>query len=415
MLAGVPECPHVWCDFTLLCNPHLTERIKFNVLEIQENFDNYVDKKETTVSCLEGLKAHSKLLSLGDLAEAAGGLEADQVELCRFLYKLHFQQLLLLESYTKLLQLLSGAASGSGVADLSAEVARARSCLLAALSSTLTPPGSPKASCSPRVGSPEGSGEGSPGLREREVEGATGDSPTPVGSSPASGAASPRGDSPTPRATTPASPTTPSSPGDPTPTAGSEGEEGSPPRTPSPIKLEAVEVVVEEVELAESVEVVETVETMPETAEEAEAMVVERVAAGRWKAVWGVWRGTRGLRGALEEGLSPAERDLADLTTVLDTYCRHLAQSREGEFHSASKSAFSIPPLIPESSPGIFVMTVSAGELGQVCSSLMDISLQLLASVKKLEQSLTQVGAVCGGWAGLTGNITSRFPFLFLK
>ena len=37
-------------------------------------------------------------------------------------------------------------------------------------------------------------------------------------------------------------------------------------------------------------------------------------------------------------------------------------------------------------------MTVSAGELGQVCSSLMDISLQLLASVKKLEQSLTQVG-----------------------
>jgi hypothetical protein len=36
-------------------------------------------------------------------------------------------------------------------------------------------------------------------------------------------------------------------------------------------------------------------------------------------------------------------------------------------------------------------MTVSSVDLGQVCSSLMDISLQLLASVKKLEQSLTQV------------------------
>ena len=49
-----------------------------------------------------------------------------QVELCRFLYKLHFQQLLLLESYTKLLQLLSGAAGTSGVADLSGRVAGAR-------------------------------------------------------------------------------------------------------------------------------------------------------------------------------------------------------------------------------------------------------------------------------------------------
>ena len=32
-------------------------------------------------------------------------METDQVDLCRCLYKLHFQQLLLLESYTKLLQL----------------------------------------------------------------------------------------------------------------------------------------------------------------------------------------------------------------------------------------------------------------------------------------------------------------------
>ena len=47
VLSGVPDCPHVWCDFNLLGDPRLTERIKFNVLEIQE-FGNYVDKKDTT-------------------------------------------------------------------------------------------------------------------------------------------------------------------------------------------------------------------------------------------------------------------------------------------------------------------------------------------------------------------------------
>ena len=40
---------------------------------------------------------------------------------------------------------------------------------------------------------------------------------------------------------------------------------------------------------------------------------------------------------------------------------------------------------------GIFVMTVNSGDLADVCSRLMDISLQLLASVKSLERSLAQV------------------------
>jgi hypothetical protein len=35
-------------------------------------------------------------------------------------------------------------------------------------------------------------------------------------------------------------------------------------------------------------------------------------------------------------------------------------------------------------------MTVSSVDLGSVCASLMDISLQLLASVKSLERSLSQ-------------------------
>ena len=118
--------------------------------------------------------------------------------------------------------------------------------------------------------------------------------------------------------------------------------------------------------------------------------MVEHLTAGRWKAVWSMWRQSRSLRSEPEElqSLSLAEKDLADLTAILDTYCKHMADNREGDnqyFPQTRKGTFSI------FMTGIFVMTVSSVDLGQVCSSLMDISLQLLASVKKLEQSLTQV------------------------
>ena len=119
-----------------------------------------------------------------------------------------------------------------------------------------------------------------------------------------------------------------------------------------------------------------------ETVEDAETLVVSHLLARRWKAVWGVWRSSRESEGV---ALSQAEQDLADLTQILDIYCRHLADTREGG--QGGREAW-----LEGSSPsGIFVMTVSSVDLGQVCSSLMDISLQLLASVKKLEQSLTQV------------------------
>ena len=49
VLSGVPDCPYVWCDFAFLGDPRLTEKIKFNVLEIQENVENYVDKKDSTM------------------------------------------------------------------------------------------------------------------------------------------------------------------------------------------------------------------------------------------------------------------------------------------------------------------------------------------------------------------------------
>jgi len=373
VLSGVPDCPHVWCDFNLLGDPRLTERIKFNVLEIQENFDNYVDKKDTTWSCLEGLKAHAKLVSLGESIDSCVNMDGDQVELCRFLYKLHFQQLLLLESYTKLLQLLSGAAGSSAVLDLSDQVADVRSSLLTALADTLTPPASPP-------------GHQAPGSPARAS--------TPT--------------SPTPRATPPAE-----DEGYPTPTASTsqledEADLAEPLFVPN---NDNNGVVLPEISLSRSdsptaeddtdnndnndISVIEHEEVfvaemspdpvstqppiqspLPETRSEAVSLLISHLNAARWKEVWRLWRGCRNLWDSVytlgcEAGSlnwSQTHQDTEDLTHILNIYCRHLADSRDG----------------------IFVMTVSSVDLGSVCASLMDISLQLLASVKSLERSLNQ-------------------------
>jgi len=372
VLSGVPDCPHVWCDFNLLGDPRLTERIKFNVLEIQENFDNYVDKKDTTWSCLEGLKAHAKLVSLGESIDSCVNMDGDQVELCRFLYKLHFQQLLLLESYTKLLQLLSGAAGSSAVLDLSDQVAAVRSSLLTALADTLTPPASP--------------GHQAPGSPARAS--------TPT--------------SPTPRASPPAE-----EEGYPTPTASTsqledEADLAEPLFVPN---NDNSGVVLPEISLSRSdsptaeddtdnndnndISVIEHEEVfvaemspdpvstqppiqspLPETRSEAVSLLISHLNAARWKDVWRLWRGCRNLWDSVytlgcEAGSltwSQTHQDTEDLTHILNIYCRHLADSRDG----------------------IFVMTVSSVDLGSVCASLMDISLQLLASVKSLERSLNQ-------------------------
>ena len=117
---------------------------------------------------------------------------------------------------------------------------------------------------------------------------------------------------------------------------------------------------------------------LPETRSEAVSLLISHLNAARWKEVWRLWRGCRNLWDSVytlgcEAGSlnwSQTHQDTEDLTHILNIYCRHLADSRDG----------------------IFVMTVSSVDLGSVCASLMDISLQLLASVKSLERSLNQVG-----------------------
>jgi len=47
VLSDVTFRPFLWCEFdNVVSDRRLIERIKFNILEIQENFENFVDKKD---------------------------------------------------------------------------------------------------------------------------------------------------------------------------------------------------------------------------------------------------------------------------------------------------------------------------------------------------------------------------------
>ncbi len=77
--------------------------------------------------CLDAVKAHQKLVNLGEQLEAEYNIDTEQVDLCRCLYKLHFQLLLLLESFGKLLRLVrqnavKAAEDGEEVHDRSEEL-----------------------------------------------------------------------------------------------------------------------------------------------------------------------------------------------------------------------------------------------------------------------------------------------------
>uniref|UniRef100_H9GB92 FRY like transcription coactivator n=1 Tax=Anolis carolinensis TaxID=28377 RepID=H9GB92_ANOCA len=72
------ECPTVFVDAETLVSCGLLETLKFSVLELQEHLDTYNARRES--------------------AE-----EVNELELCRRLYKLHFQLLLLFQAYCKLI------------------------------------------------------------------------------------------------------------------------------------------------------------------------------------------------------------------------------------------------------------------------------------------------------------------------
>ncbi|XP_009695745.1 PREDICTED: protein furry homolog-like [Cariama cristata] len=125
------ECPTVFVDAETLMSCGLLETLKFSVLELQEHLDTYNVKREAAEQWLEDCK---RTFGTDD---GIHGTNTDaqqmeilaELELCRRLYKLHFQLLLLFQAYCKLISQVKTIKKEAEVINMSEELAFLESCL----------------------------------------------------------------------------------------------------------------------------------------------------------------------------------------------------------------------------------------------------------------------------------------------
>ncbi|XP_075051504.1 protein furry homolog-like isoform X1 [Mixophyes fleayi] len=131
LMMACSECPTVFVDAETLMSCGLLETLKFNVLELQEHLDTYNVKREAAEQWLEDCK---KTFSSGD-SRNVPNTEAQQMEvlaeleLCRRLYKLHFQLLLLFQAYCKLINQVDTIKKETEVINMSEELCQLEACL----------------------------------------------------------------------------------------------------------------------------------------------------------------------------------------------------------------------------------------------------------------------------------------------
>ncbi|XP_078141897.1 protein furry homolog-like isoform X4 [Centroberyx gerrardi] len=125
------QCPTVLLDAETLVSCGLLETLKFSVLELQEHLDTYNGKREAAEQWLENCRK-----TFGDKdSNQRPNTQAQQMEnlaeleLCRRLYKLHFQLLLLFQAYCKLISRVDTIKREAEVTNMSEELAILESCL----------------------------------------------------------------------------------------------------------------------------------------------------------------------------------------------------------------------------------------------------------------------------------------------
>lgn len=113
----------------------MTERLRCLVLEEQEHWETFLEKREHLAEAADAVRSGAKLEALGEALSPELLLE-QRLDLCRALYRLHFQVLLLLEGYRRLLEQLAWAAPQWQLADLSQELSGVRAEVLRSIEDT---------------------------------------------------------------------------------------------------------------------------------------------------------------------------------------------------------------------------------------------------------------------------------------
>ncbi|KAF6724949.1 furry-like protein [Oryzias melastigma] len=161
MLTSCSECPTLFIDADTIMSYGLLEKMKFSVLELQEYLDTYNNKKEAALSVgtfsdfifrfslwyfdhiflslfkwLKDCKAtFPRNTEDPTVTCQPAEHEEKQLELCQRLYKLHFQLLLLFQSYCKLIEMVHAISSVPELTDMSQELSQLKSNLRTAAAS----------------------------------------------------------------------------------------------------------------------------------------------------------------------------------------------------------------------------------------------------------------------------------------
>uniref|UniRef100_A0A3B3BZ88 Protein furry C-terminal domain-containing protein n=1 Tax=Oryzias melastigma TaxID=30732 RepID=A0A3B3BZ88_ORYME len=110
MLTSCSDCPTIFIDAETIMSYGLLEKMKFSALELQEYLDTYNSREEAAVSWLKNCKDTFPRCPGDSVVTCQPGDSEEkqmeslaQLELCQRLYKLHFQLLLLFQSYCSLI------------------------------------------------------------------------------------------------------------------------------------------------------------------------------------------------------------------------------------------------------------------------------------------------------------------------
>ncbi|TKS80780.1 Protein furry -like protein [Collichthys lucidus] len=135
MLTSCSECPTLFIDADTIMSYGLLEKMKFSVLELQEYLDTYNNRKEAALTWLSNCKATFPRSPGGTVITCQPAEhEEKQLELCQRLYKLHFQLLLLFQSYCKLIEQVHAISSIPELTNMSREITELKSNLRVAAS-----------------------------------------------------------------------------------------------------------------------------------------------------------------------------------------------------------------------------------------------------------------------------------------
>jgi hypothetical protein len=110
IIASQIEFPFVFVVYSLFVTiPQLIERHRLGILEIHEHWETFSEKRNHLLECVESIRSSIKLDSFIDNLHSECNIIDLLTDLCKCLYKMHFQLMLLIESYLKLVSFLRSA------------------------------------------------------------------------------------------------------------------------------------------------------------------------------------------------------------------------------------------------------------------------------------------------------------------